>query len=259
MDCSMPGFPVLHHLLESALIRVHWVWCHPTILSSVVPFSSCPQSFPASGSFPVSWLFSSGGQSIGGSALAWVLPVNIQGWFPLGLTGLISLPSGDSEESSPAPEFESFNSSALSLLYGSTLTSYRTTGKTIDLTRRTFVSKGMSLRFNTLSGFAITLLPIFSNRYLSILETFYMPLFLMINIANWKLIVTIVKYWFPLFLFVQTYVIISRLAWWQCCSHICLLNWQSLKLRQLQLYWDHLWQGWQSIWANLLFILNIRS
>ena len=68
-------------------------WCHPIILSSVVPFSSCPQSFPASGSFPMSWLFSSGGQSIGGSALASVLPLNIQGWFPLGLTGLISLPS----------------------------------------------------------------------------------------------------------------------------------------------------------------------
>ena len=66
-------------------------WCHPTILSSVVPFSSCPQSFPASGSFPVSQLFTSGGQSIGASASASVLPVNIQGWFSLGLTNLISL------------------------------------------------------------------------------------------------------------------------------------------------------------------------
>ena len=63
-------------------------WCHPAILSSVAPFS-CLQSFPASGSFPVSLLFASGGQSIG--ALASVLPMNIQGWFPLGLTGLISL------------------------------------------------------------------------------------------------------------------------------------------------------------------------
>ena len=63
-------------------------WCKPTISSSVTPFSSCPQSFPASGSFPVSWLFASGGQSIRPSAL--VLPMNIQGWFPLGLTGLIS-------------------------------------------------------------------------------------------------------------------------------------------------------------------------
>ena len=68
-------------------------WCHPTISSSVVPFSSCLQSFPASGSFPMSCLFASGGQSIGASASAsaQVLSVNIQDWFPLGLTGLISL------------------------------------------------------------------------------------------------------------------------------------------------------------------------
>ena len=64
-------------------------WCHPTISSSVLPFSSCPQSFPASGSFLMSWLFSSGGQSIRASASASVLPMNIQDWFPLGLTGLI--------------------------------------------------------------------------------------------------------------------------------------------------------------------------
>ena len=63
--------------------------CHPVISSSVTPFSSCPQSFPASESFPVSQLFTSGGQSIGASAT--VLPLNIQGWFPLGLTSLISL------------------------------------------------------------------------------------------------------------------------------------------------------------------------
>ena len=66
-------------------------WCHPTISSSVDPFSSCPQSFPASGSFPMSQLFTSGGQSIGASALASVHARNIQGWFPLGWTGLISL------------------------------------------------------------------------------------------------------------------------------------------------------------------------
>ena len=68
-------------------------WCHPTISSSVVPFSSGPQSFPASESFPMSQLFASGGQSIGASASASVLPMNIQTWFPLGLTGLISLQS----------------------------------------------------------------------------------------------------------------------------------------------------------------------
>ena len=66
-------------------------WCHPTISSSVVPFSSCLPSFPASGSFPMSWLFASGGQSVGTSASASILPVDIQGWCLLGLTGLISL------------------------------------------------------------------------------------------------------------------------------------------------------------------------
>ena len=95
-------------------------WCHPTISSSIVPFSSCFQSFPASGSFSVSQFFESGGQSIGASASASVLPKNIQGWLLLGWTGLISLLS---QESSPTPQFESINSSAFSLLYGPTLTS----------------------------------------------------------------------------------------------------------------------------------------
>ena len=68
-------------------------WCHPTISSSVIPFSSCPQSFPGSGFFPKRWLFTSGGHSIGASASASFLPTNIQDWLPLGLTGLISLQS----------------------------------------------------------------------------------------------------------------------------------------------------------------------
>ena len=68
-------------------------WCHPTISSSVVPFSSCPQWFPASGSSPMCWLSTSGGQSIGASASASFLPMSNQDWFPLGLTGLISLQS----------------------------------------------------------------------------------------------------------------------------------------------------------------------
>ena len=68
-------------------------WCHPTISSSVVPFSSCPQSFPASGSFQMSQLFTSGSQSIGVSALTSVLPINTQDWSPLGWTGWISLQS----------------------------------------------------------------------------------------------------------------------------------------------------------------------
>ena len=95
-------------------------WWHPTISSSVVPFSSCPQSFPASESFPMSWLFTSGGQSIGASASASALPMNIQGWFPLGLTSWSLCCPRDSQESSPVPPFESINSSALSLLYGPT-------------------------------------------------------------------------------------------------------------------------------------------
>ena len=121
-DCSIPGFPVLHQLLEFAQTQVHLVqWCHPAILSSVFPFS-CPQSFPASVSFPVSRLFASSGQSTGASASASVLPRNIQGWFPLGLTGLISLLSKELSKVFPAPQFESISSSALSLRYGPTLT-----------------------------------------------------------------------------------------------------------------------------------------
>ena len=98
-------------------------WCHPTISSSIVPFSSCPQSFPASGSLQTSQLFSSGGQSIEVSASTSVLPMNTQDWSPLGWTGWISSQSKDSQESSPAPQFKSINSSGLSFLYSPTLTS----------------------------------------------------------------------------------------------------------------------------------------
>ena len=93
MDCSMPGFPVLHHLPEFVQTHVHCVGDAIQPSHPVVPFSSCLQSFPASGSFPMSPLFASGGQNIGASASASVLPMNIQDWFPLGLTGLISLQS----------------------------------------------------------------------------------------------------------------------------------------------------------------------
>ena len=89
MDCSMPAFPV-HQLPELAHTCPLSQWCQPTISSSVSPFSSCLQSFPASGSFPVSQFFASRGQSIGVSPLASVFPMNIQDWFPLGCTGLIS-------------------------------------------------------------------------------------------------------------------------------------------------------------------------
>ena len=98
-------------------------WCHPTILSSVVPFSSCPQSFPASGSFPMSQLLASSGQSVGVSAIASFLPMKNQDWCPLGWTDWISLQSPrDSQESSPTPQFISINSSALSFLHSPILT-----------------------------------------------------------------------------------------------------------------------------------------
>ena len=123
MDCSTPGFPVHHQLpvqfsravrsislwphepqharppCPSPTPRVYpnprpsSQWCHPAISSYVVPFSSCLQSFPASGSFPMSQLFASGGQSIGVSASASVLPMNTQDWSPSGWTGWISLQS----------------------------------------------------------------------------------------------------------------------------------------------------------------------
>ena len=92
MNCSTPGLPVHHNLLEFTQTCPSSRWCHPTISSSVIPFS-CPQSLPASGSFPMSQLFAWGGQSIGVSASASVLPVNTQNWSPLGWTGWISLQS----------------------------------------------------------------------------------------------------------------------------------------------------------------------
>ena len=90
MACSMPGFPVLHYLPEFTQTHVHWISdaIQPFF---VIPFSFCLQSFQASGAFPMSWLFASDFQNTGVSALVSVLPMNIQGWFPLGLIDLISL------------------------------------------------------------------------------------------------------------------------------------------------------------------------
>ena len=98
-------------------------WCHLTISSSIVPFSSLLQSFTSSGSFTMTQFFASGGQSTGTSGSASVLPMNIQGWFPLGLTDLISLLYRDAQESSPTPQFKNINSPALNFLYSPTLTS----------------------------------------------------------------------------------------------------------------------------------------
>ena len=116
MDCSMLGFPVLYHVLEFAQTGPLSWWCHPTISSSVVPFSSCLQSFPASWSFPMNWLFIRGSQSIG--ALASVLPMNISfriNWFDL-------LAAQGTLKSFSTSQFKSIKSLALSLLYGPTLT-----------------------------------------------------------------------------------------------------------------------------------------
>ena len=121
MDYSMPGSPVLHHLPELIQTHVHWVG--DAIQPSCPLSSPSPPAFSLSQSFPVSQLFSSGGRSIGASALATVLPMNIQGWFPLALIGWSPYSPRDSQESPSTPQFKSSSSSVLSLLYGTTLTS----------------------------------------------------------------------------------------------------------------------------------------
>ena len=153
MDFSMPGFPVLHHLpkllklmlTESVMPSNHLILCHPLLL--------LPSIFTASESYPISWLFTLGGQSTGASAS--VLPVNIQDWFPLGWTGWLSFQSkGLSTVFSNTTIQNSWRIS--SLLWHSTFFivqlshPYMTTGKTIALTRWIFVAKVMSLLFNML-------------------------------------------------------------------------------------------------------------
>ena len=134
-------------------------WCHPTISSSFIPFYSCLQSFPASGSFPMSQFFASGGQSIGVWASASILPMNIQDLFPLELTGWISL---QSKGHSSLLQCHSSKASALwcsAFFMVQVLHPYMTTEKTINLTKWTFVVKVMSLLFNMLSRFVIAFLP----------------------------------------------------------------------------------------------------
>ena len=119
MDCSTPGVPIPEACSNSCPLS--W-WCHPMISPSVIPFSSCLQSFPASGSFPMSQFFTSGGQSIGISASASILPMNIQDWFPLGLT-CFDLLAVQGTLKSLIQQFKIINSLALSFLYSPTLTS----------------------------------------------------------------------------------------------------------------------------------------
>ena len=130
---------------------------HPTISFSVAHFSSCSQSFPASGSFAMSWIFASGSQSIRASTS--ILPMNIQGGFPFGFTDLISLlPKGLSRVFSRTT-VQSINSLVLSLLYGPTLTSIHDYWRNDSFDYMDLCQKSGISAFNTLSGFIIAFLP----------------------------------------------------------------------------------------------------
>ena len=172
VDCSTPGFPVLHHLPEFAQSHAHWV--SDAIQPSHPLSSPSPPAFSLSqhqGLFPVSRLFTASGQRIGVSASTSLLPMVIQDWFPLGWTGWISLHPKDSQESSPTPQFKSINSLALSFLYDPALPSILDTGKTTALTRRIFVNKVMSVLFNMLSRSVIALLPRRKSLWISWLQS----------------------------------------------------------------------------------------
>ena len=152
--------------IESVMPSNHLILCHP--------FSSCLLSFPASGSFPVNQLFPSGGQRTGTSASASVLPMNIQGWFPLGLTSLISLLSKGLSK-----VFSNTNSSKASILQHSAFfmvqfsRPYMTTGKTMASTMWLFAGKVISLLFNTLFRFVIAFLPRSKHLLISWLQSPY--------------------------------------------------------------------------------------
>ena len=133
LNHSTPGLPVHYQLLESIQTHVQKSGMPSTISSSVAPFSSCPQSFSASGSFQMSQLFASGGQSIGVSASASVLPMNTQDWSSLGQTVGSPCSPRDSQESSPTPQFKNINSLAFSFLHSPTLTSIHDQWKNYSL------------------------------------------------------------------------------------------------------------------------------
>ena len=135
-------------------------WCYPTISSSVIPFSSCLQSFPATGSFQMSQLITSGGQNIEVSASTSVLPMNIQGWLSLGWNGWISLQTKGILRVYSNTTVQKHQFFGAQLLFIVQLSHpYMTTGKTTALTRWTFVDKVMSLLFNMLSRLVIAFLP----------------------------------------------------------------------------------------------------
>ena len=135
-------------------------WYCPAISSSK---NFCPQSFPASRTFPMSQLFTSGGQNTGASVSASVLPKSMQCWFSLRLTDFISLPFKEAQESSPASQFKSINTSALDLLYSPALTSvcdyWKNHSFDYTLVIWSFVSNVRSLLFNMLSRFVVGFLP----------------------------------------------------------------------------------------------------
>ena len=156
MDCSPPGFPVHHWKvfklmsIESVMPSNHLILCCPLLL--------LPSIFPSIRSFPMSLFLASGGQNIGASASALVLPINIQDWFPLGWLDLLAVQG-------TLKSLLQHHSSKASILWHSTFFivqlsyPYMTTGKNIGLTRWTFVDKVMSLLFNMLSRLAITFIP----------------------------------------------------------------------------------------------------
>ena len=160
MNRSMPGLPAISNSrsppkpmsIESVMTSNHLILCRP--------LSSCLQSFPASGSFPMSQLFEWGGQSIGVSASASVLPMNTQDWSPFGWTGWISLQSKGLSRvfsNTTVQKHQFYGTQAFFIVQLSH--PYMTTGKTIALTRQTFVDKVMSLLFNMLSRLIIPILP----------------------------------------------------------------------------------------------------
>ena len=153
---ARPSCPSLSPRVCPSSCPLNW-WCYPTISSSATLFSFCLQSFPASGSLMISQLFTSGGQYIGVSAS--VLPMSIQGWYPLGLTGWVCLQSKGPSRGFCSTTIKKHQSFVLSLLNDPTLTSYVTTGKTIVLTTQTFVGKVMSLLLHMLARFVIAFLP----------------------------------------------------------------------------------------------------
>ena len=153
LPCSSPS----PRACSNSCLLGHWY--HPVISSSVIPFSSCFQSFPASGSFPISQFFTSGGLSTEASESASILPMNIQDWFSLG-NWLVGSPCSprDFQESSPTPQFKSINSSVLNLLYSLTLTSIHDYWKNLNFGYTDLCWQSNVSAFYMLSRFAIAFL-----------------------------------------------------------------------------------------------------